>query len=410
MDKSIAKIVLYTVIGFFTSAMLLGALWLGHTNYDRVVKGVTYMNRDISGLSQNEVLNFFKKEGKDRTEEMTIILQYGGMSWSINKDDIGLTANAEEAATIAYSIGRNLGFVQNFSKQLQLLSKKVPVSLNAKFDENRLREKLLQIKSAIDTEPVNATVTLHSNGMITKTDGVVGKKLDVEKIIEDLKPKLIALEKPEILILAPAETQPYIKTSDVASIDSVLASYSTRFYSGDRGDNIVLASSKLNDILVRKDEIFSFNTSVGARTKEAGYKNAPVIIEGKVLEDVGGGVCQVSSTLYNAVLLAGLTPTIRAPHFYPSDYCPPGLDATVADGVIDFQFRNPLSHPVYLVSSAYGNELTIYILGTKSDLNGNSITLESSGTRLEPTIHRVYAQNGVVTYREFMHTDYYDKK
>ena len=245
--------------------------------------------------------------------------------------------------------------------------------------------------------------------MITKTNGVVGKKLDIDPIIEELDPKLTNLERPDILILSPDEIQPYIKTSDVAAIDSVLAAYTTRYYPGDRGDNIALASSKLNDILIRKDEVFSFNTTVGRRTKAAGYKDAPVIIEGKVLEDVGGGVCQVSSTLYNAVLLAGLTPTVRAPHFFPSSYCPPGLDATVADDVLDFQFRNPLVHPVYLLASAYGSSLTVYILGTRADLNGNEISLERTGSRLTPTIHRVFSKNGTVVSREFMHTDYYEK-
>lgn len=406
--QSIAKIVLYATLSFFIIAFLgaIGALSI--SNYNKVVKGVTYMGRDISGLTKSEVQDFFSREGKKRLDKMTVIMQYGNNSWSIKKEDIGLVANSTEAADAAYSIGRNGNVLQNFLKQVSLLMKKTAVTLDGSYDEDRLKAKLLTVKAAVDKSPVNAAVTLHSNGMITATQGVVGKSLDVDIIAEALNEKLIALEALEIIILQPNDIEPYVKTSDVAAINSVLAAYTTSFYPGDRGDNIILAASKLNDILLRTGEVFSFNTTVGSRTKAAGYKDAPVIVEGKILEDVGGGVCQVSSTLYNAVLLAGLTPTVRTPHFYPSTYCPPGLDATVADDVVDFQFKNPLPHPVYLLSSAYGSSLTIYILGTKSDLGGKTISLEKSGSRLTPTIHRVYTQNGIVVNREFMHTDYYD--
>ena len=406
--NSIAKVVLCTTVSFFVILLLGAAGALSVANHNKVVKGVTYIGRDISGLTKSEVQDFFAGESKKKLDKMTIIMQYGNNSWTIKKDEIGLATNAEDAANVAYSIGRDGTVLQNFLNQVRLLMKKTEVSLEGKYDEERLQAKLIKVKSAVDREPVNATATLHSNGMITTTEGVVGKKLDIEPIMEELDSKLTKLEALEIIILQPKETEPYVKTSDIAAIDSVLASYTTTFYAGDRGDNIILASSKLNDILLRNGETFSFNTTVGSRTKAAGYKDAPVIVEGKILEDVGGGVCQVSSTLYNAVLLAGLTPTVRAPHFYPSAYCPPGLDATVADDVVDFKFKNPLPHPIYLVSSAYGGYLTIYILGTKSDLGGKSITLEQSGSRLTPTIHRVYTQNGVVVNREFMHTDYYD--
>ena len=139
----------------------------------------------------------------------------------------------------------------------------------------------------------------------------------------------------------------------------------------------------------------------------AGYKSAPVIVNGSTEQGIGGGVCQVSSTLYNAVLLSGLTPTVRTPHYFPSSYCPPGLDATVADDLLDFQFKNQLPHNVYLLTRTYGAALTIYVLGTKKDLEGNTITLEREGSAMRPTVYRVYSRNGQIIEREYMHTDSY---
>ena len=133
------------------------------------------------------------------------------------------------------------------------------------------------------------------------------------------------------------------------------------------------------------------------------------MINGKVEDGIGGGVCQVSSTLYNAILLAGLKPTVRTSHFYPSTYCPPGLDATVADNLIDFQFKNPLAHNVYILAEAHNNALTIRVLGTQADLQGNTIHLETIGTPLAPSVYRIYSMQGQVIEREFLHTDRYEK-
>lgn len=408
---SIAKVILYTVISFFAVVYVGGAATLTALNYDKVSRGVTYMGRDISGMTKTETQNFFAQEAQNRLSKISIIMQYGNNSWTIGNEDIGLVAKTDEAVNSAYSLGKTgSGYTENLISQLKLFFNKRDVTLSGEYDKERLKAKLLEIKAAVDTEPVNATVTLHPDGMITKTDGVVGKKLDIEPLMAELDEKLTSLSKTGIIILEPAETQPYVKTSDIAAIDSVLGAYTTSFppLPDNRGHNIILASSKLNDIIIKSGATFSFNTAVGHRTQIEGYKTAPVLIAGRTESDYGGGVCQVSTTLYNAVLLAGLTPTVRSPHYYPMVYCPPGLDATVADGVVDFQFTNPLKHPVYILAKSDYSDLTVYILGTKSDLNGNTISIETSGTRRIPTVHRLYMQNGVVVNREFMHTDYYD--
>ena len=146
---------------------------------------------------------------------------------------------------------------------------------------------------------------------------------------------------------------------------------------------------------------------MGTRTANAGYKNAAVLINGKSVPGIGGGVCQVSSTLYNAILLAGLNPTERFSHFIPSSYCPPGLDATVADDLIDFQFMNPLPHNVYILASADGRKITVQVLGTQADLQGKHISIETVGSSRRPSVYRIYSANGQVVEREYLHTDSY---
>ncbi|WP_288312637.1 VanW family protein, partial [uncultured Selenomonas sp.] len=236
---------------------------------------------------------------------------------------------------------------------------------------------------------------------------LTGRQADTSALYDTVAPKLSALALTVRTEIPVEETEPVITDDALASIDGVLASYHTQYTPGNRGHNITLAAGKLNGTLVKPNDIFSFNDTVGLRTAAAGYKVAGVILDGQLADGIGGGVCQVSSTIYNAILLAGLTPTARTSHALPSAYCPPGLDATVADGQIDLQFRNQLAHSVYLLTNADGHTLTVYILGTRADLGGKTIRLESTGSRLHPSVYRLYLAGGQVIEREFLHTDSY---
>ena len=108
-------------------------------------------------------------------------------------------------------------------------------------------------------------------------------------------------------------------------------------------------------------------------------------------------------------MLAGLTPTERTPHFYQSTYVAPGRDATVADGYLDFKFRNDFPHNVYLIAEAYGSTLSVYVLGTKADLGGAEVVLETDGSYMSPSLYRVWYSGNEVIRSEFLHTDVYEK-
>ena len=247
-------------------------------------------------------------------------------------------------------------------------------------------------------------------GSILKSAGVTGKRLDVESITNGLAPHLKALDLPQKREVNILLTEPHIRTQDVAPIDSVLSTYTTHYAGGtDRGDNIEIAAHELYGVIVKSGEEFSFNDTVGSRVPAAGYQPAPVIIDGKEEIDYGGGVCQVSSTLYNAILLADLTSTSRTAHFYPSFYVPAGLDATVADGVVDFTFRNDLPHAVMLVSYASAGEITIDVLGHAADVPYD-ISLDTEQLDARPTVkaYRTYRDSsGNIISRETLHTDEY---
>ena len=166
-------------------------------------------------------------------------------------------------------------------------------------------------------------------------------------------------------------TYPSVSTNDIGSeaFPDLLSSFRTSFTSSNsnRSTNIRLCSEKINGTVLMPGETFSFNQVVGKRTPEAGFKPATAYSGGKVVQEYGGGICQVSSTLYNAVLYANLEITERTNHGYKPSYVDPGLDATVSWGAPDFKFTNNRDYPIRIVCDTSNKILNIYIYGLKRD-------------------------------------------
>ena len=160
---------------------------------------------------------------------------------------------------------------------------------------------------------------------------------------------------------------PDVCQADFADV-TLLAAYTTNYNSGDvdRSSNLATAARALSGTIVPAGQEFSFNTVVGPRNLATGYREAIVIQNNEFTPGVGGGICQVSSTLYNACLLSGLEIVERHNHSVAIAYVPLGLDATINYGSLDFRFRNNTGGAVYLQSSIGNGRLTIRVFGPKN--------------------------------------------
>lgn len=401
------KAIALGIVGLAFTAAAVSCVSVATANQDCVVMGVQSNGTTLTGMSKKEVRKYFDKEAQKALSKNAAVLSYKERHWNIQPNEIGLQAKVDEAAEAAYNIGRESNPVTNLINQMKLAIFGKNVVMTASFDKDKLNAKLAAIEKEVDTPPANAEVSLQANGSIQKKPAVTGLTLDTAPIADELTPKFESLDLTAKVELEPQESQPFILDEDIANIDGILGSYTTSFSPGDRGDNIGLAASHLQGALVRSQATLSFNNIVGPRTRSAGYKNAGVIVNGEPAVDVGGGVCQVSSTLYNAILLAGMKPTERTNHSLVSSYVPAGRDATVADGLLDFVFQNPLPHPILLRVANSGSALTIYVLGTKADLGGKTISLVTEGSSKNPSLYRIWKQNGQVIDREYLHTDSY---
>lgn len=199
----------------------------------------------------------------------------------------------------------------------------------------------------------------------------------------------------------------------------LLGTFSTKYTTSnaDRTTNLRLAANKIDGTVVMPGEIFSYNKVVGKRTIDAGYKNAAIYQDGEVVDGLGGGICQISTTLYNAVIKAGMLIEERRNHMFVPSYADAGKDATVVWGSTDFKFENRRSYPIKLEASVSGGVATVRVYGLKTDeeydrydLSIESKTIKNTSTALVVESYRVYRdENGKIVKTDKLYTDTYKK-
>ena len=212
--------------------------------------------------------------------------------------------------------------------------------------------------------PVDASYTINPYVVYPSSNG-----LDFAISMEDAN-AIISNQQDEYTIPLKI-TYPNVTTNQIGNeaFPDLLSQFSTSFTSSgyNRSNNIILSSAKLNGLVLMPGEEFSYNQAVGQRTKAAGFRKAGAYSNGKVVQEVGGGICQVSSTLYNAVLYANLEIVERTNHYFNPGYVKAGLDATVSWGGPDFRFKNNRNYPIRIVTDTSGKKLKVYIYGLKTD-------------------------------------------
>ena len=195
----------------------------------------------------------------------------------------------------------------------------------------------------------------------------------------------------------------------------LLSSYSTRYNARDRDrtTNLILAAKKINGTVLMPGETFSYNQVVGARTIAAGYKEAPIYVQGQVVDGLGGGICQITSTLYNAVVYANLDIVERSNHQFVPSYVTASRDATVVYGSIDFKFKNNRDYPIKLICSVANGVATFQIFGLKTD-NDYEVVISSyetgrSANAIYSEAYKILKQNGQIVDRKLLSRDVYKR-
>lgn len=297
----------------------------------------------------SEIINSFSETLPGKVEQYSYYIEDEELVITKGKD--GIAVKKEELVEEIKEI------LKDFSSSSSIIDAPVEFTKAEEIDIDK-------IHSEVYKEPQDAYIT---EDPITVHPHVNGIDFDIS--IEEAK-ELIKEDKEEYIIpLKITIANKTLKDLGQEAFPNQLSTFSTKYDSSNenRTTNIKLASEKINNTIIMPGETFSYNQTVGKRTIEAGYKEAGAYAGGQVVQTVGGGICQVSSTLYNAVLYANLEIVERYNHYFESSYVDAGRDATVSWGTLDFKFKNNRKYPIKIVSTSKNGVETVSIYGIKEE-------------------------------------------
>ncbi len=380
----ILKLLLIQIFCGLTS-LSLGVKWgisLDLSQYDqRIYKNIIIAGIDVGGLTPNEAHDKVKTEYLDKRLQKTIVLTLEDQLFTASPKTFFTDSDLNEVITKAYSYPLSLNFVEKWFFLLSDQQQQFDVTLN--FNDKAAHLFIEDIILKINKDATDAAISIHNDGTIAITPHSNGYIINKRTLLTELKSSLDSSMDSTINLLDYSiKKTPAYTTDLLAYVDTCITSFSTSF-TPDTGKatNIKLSAQAINGTFLAPGDTFSFNEILGETTAEKGYKYAPVIVNSRISQGLGGGVCQVSSTLYNAILKTGLYPKNRKPHSKPVNYVPLGLDATVSWNSIDFQFQNTLDYPIYIQSYVKENQIYVNIYSNH--------TLKNKAYKLKSEVYQV---------------------
>ncbi len=335
----------------------------------QVLNGVHFMGQDLSGMDWEKAKETVSSLG-DEYLDTPVAVSYQDSNWELVPKAAGIALQVDAVLKEIEKVGQEGSFWKKWQDTRRLQREGLDVSPQFAVDKAVFAEKLEALTADIITPPKDASVTITANDKVEINPGQEGMKVDLDKAEKDILSLLADYQTIPKLTLTLSKVQPEITSDTILGygLDTLLGSYRTNFNANvtDRSFNIRVAASALDNIFIAPGEKVSFNDVVGPRSSEAGYKTAKVIVNNEFVDGLGGGVCQVSTTLYNAVLLAGLEVVTRSNHSLPVTYVPAGRDATVSYDSLDFVFRNNTDKYLYLKTYVEGGTLGIKIFGNSA--------------------------------------------
>ena len=356
---------------------------------ERIYQGIYIDNVHVGGMTREQAVQAVEAVNEKVDAKFDLVVSVGNENWHVNSERVPVFRNIEETVEKAWAYGRSnksgsagsgmTPFDERVQQASDLRSYPQTYATRQDYDHQALRALTDGIVNYVDRDPVNSMVESFnfSTKTFTFTDDQPGAKLDPEDLYTRLTTLLDNGVTNTTVRVVPQRIEADMTKAELMNRFGLVSAYTTDTTSNkNRNTNIQLSAAAINGITVLPGEIFSFNGTTGERTAEKGYKEAAAIAGGQSRDEIGGGVCQTSSTLFNAVVRANLEIIERNPHAWPSNYVEKGFDATVNWPGLDFKFRNNTDWPVFIVAGYNKQKVTVNIYGM--DLGpGVRIDLES---------------------------------
>lgn len=345
--------------------------------------GVTVDGIDLGGMTREEALALFEGRQTQTASEFSLIVSSGEKKWRITSQEVPVTFNAQTLLEQAYNVGRVGSLEERYAQIQRAQQEGVRYVTGFTYDREAVDELVDIIGDSLDVAAQDATLDAFdaNNRTFTFTAESAGYQIDRVQLKSDILAALDERAYDRVIIPQGQRVEPQVTLDQLQGLFGRISSYTTKTTKDqDRNTNIALSAAALNGRVVMPGETLSFNDCTGKRTGEKGYREAGAIAGGVLVDDTGGGVCQTSSTLFNAVVRADLEIVERSAHSWPSSYVNKGEDATVNWPSLDFVFRNNGQFPVFVVAWYADQTVTVEIYGQMLS-DGQSIDLYSEVTK-----------------------------
>ena len=411
-----------TVIGSLCAVIAVVLLVVGVQAGSRLVNIKQTLDRGDGVFYPNIFVNDIPLEGKTLDEAAAVVTQQvqslissfritlrteDGRSWDITGDSLNMKYDIADQLDQLWAIGHTGSSSTRYEQVKALEAEPAMRYTTLTYDLSQVNQILNQIKAEVDQPAVSATRVQDDSKWppFSYTDDIPGQTLDITGLNERICTMVDTLVSGDV-VLSPTPVQATITRAQLEAQIVKLSSYETTVgksgeYAEARAENVRLGTEKFNHLVIRAGESVSFNKVAGKRTVANGYQQALEIAYGNYVLGTGGGICQVSSTLYNAVVNAGLTVNKRTPHAIPSSYVEKGLDATVSDDRYDFVFTNNTSADIYIetefvkVKNYWTSRFIIY---GRPDPNGYTYKLDSQVVETIPLPEPTYEKDTTGEY------------
>ena len=361
------------------------AMW---RNSGQLAAGLIIQGEPVGGLTQQQASARLQK----RFGRLFLEVQTPQRPYKMSLRELGGTPQITRVTQNAYWYGRSGNVISNVVRMWTTRGAEHRVALPVTWNKSQLRRKMSIVARNYQVAPRDAALQV-AGGQVQVIPEVEGRTINLGDTLQKLQ-RGYYLGLPATTATVRA-LKPRLTAADLEGSDVKMAEYTTRFNPGERGrtTNVRIAARAIDGRVLMPGELYSFNASTGERTSRKGYRTAHIFVrkpgasESEIVDGLGGGVCQVSSTLFNAVRKANqkkgrrLKIVERNSHSLPVVYVPSGLDATVAWPYKDFKFRNKFSHPVYLRSAVRGSRLSISVWGrVPHSLDNNALPADAVNT------------------------------